>query len=67
MTMDIATIATAPGTVPYLAHMLFTRHPDGQLAHYIDGDLRALVPPEGWEAYAEAWPEAIPVINDLKG
>ena len=41
-----------------------TRH--GQLAHYTDDQLRATVPPEGWDDYLAAWPEAQPIVDRLR-
>lgn len=38
---------------------------DGQLAHYTDDQLRATIPPAGWADYAEQWPNAKPVIDQL--
>lgn len=39
---------------------------DGQLQHTTDGQLRAIVPPEGWADYCEAWPDAQPIVDGLK-
>ena len=38
---------------------------DGQIEHFIDGTLRAVIPPEGWEGYSETFPEMQPVIDGL--
>lgn len=57
-----------PGGVPprFVAHE-FVARADGQLEHRIDAATRAVVPPEGWDAYAEAWPEAAEAIGELRG
>lgn len=39
----------------------------GQLGHAIDGIERATVPPEGWDAYLDAYPQAEPVVAELRG
>ncbi|HYS77051.1 MAG TPA: hypothetical protein VEM38_13235 [Burkholderiales bacterium] len=39
---------------------------DGQLAHFTDDQLRATVPPEGWDDYLAAWPEAQPIVDRLR-
>lgn len=36
---------------------------NGNLLHEIDGKIRAEVPPEGFEAYAEQWPECQSVLT----
>jgi hypothetical protein len=43
---------------PRIAYHTFTINAQGLLEHLIDGDLRAVVPPESFEAYAESWPDA---------
>lgn len=44
-----------------LCQHTFETTPDGQIMHLTDGELRAVIPPEGWAAYAEAWP----VVGEL--
>lgn len=44
----------------------FSAGPDGQLLHYTDELLRAAVPPEGWDDYLRAWPEAADLIGQLR-
>jgi hypothetical protein len=43
----------------------FTVTADGQLAHYSDEQLRAVVPPEGWQDYLKQWPEAQALVDGL--
>lgn len=43
----------------------FTVTTDGQLAHYSDDQLRAVVPPEGWQDYLKQWPEAQALVDGL--
>ena len=38
---------------------------DGRLVHVIDGVIRALVPASSARAYAEAWPDCAPVVDDV--
>jgi hypothetical protein len=44
----------------------FEETPDHQLAHFTDDELRAVVPPEGWDDYLAAWPEAADLVNSLR-
>jgi hypothetical protein len=44
----------------------FKKGEDGALVHFTDGNLRASVPPEGWDEYLELWPEAAPVVASLR-
>lgn len=44
----------------------FSATPDGQLAHFTDDNLRAIVPPEGWDDYAAAWPACAELVAQLK-
>lgn len=37
----------------------------GELAHYTDGRLRAIVPPEGFAEYLALWPMAEPIVAQL--
>lgn len=54
------------GGVPVMAMHMFNAGNDGQLEHYVDGYLRAQVPPEGWEGYIEQYKEAAPVVAYLR-
>ena len=53
------------GGLPVIALHTFEVSRDGQLVHLIDGNLRATVPPEGWDDYAKMWPEAQDIIDGL--
>lgn len=44
----------------------FIKLDDGCIAHMTDGILRATVPPEAFEEYAQAWPEIIGVVNYIR-
>lgn len=50
---------------PLIVHSDFFKGDDGQLHHYIDDKLRAIIPPEGWTQYAKDWPEAQKAIDQL--
>lgn len=52
----------ASGGLPLMAAHVFFIDRDGNLVHEIDGKLRATVPPEGFEAYSEQWPECKDVL-----
>jgi hypothetical protein len=68
--MEITTILPNPG-VPGLpiifGYHTFAVAPDKQLEHYIDGVLRATVPPEGFASYVEQYPAAAPVVASITG
>lgn len=51
---------------PELVQHEFLARADGQLEHLIDGRSRAIVPPEGFDAYVHCWPAAAPVVKTLK-
>src|SRR5207248_1666251 len=34
--------------------------------HYVEGNLRATVPPEGWDSYVKYWPSALDVVTQLR-
>jgi hypothetical protein len=51
---------------PQLAMHEYVANKDACLEHYIDGQLRATVPPEGLEDYARAWPDCKPVVKQLR-
>lgn len=44
----------------------FKASKDGQLQHFTDDQLRATIPPEGWDDYAAKWPAAQGVIDQLR-
>ena len=48
---------TGPSAAIEFVPQRFVKNAAGELEHYIDGELRATVPPEGWEAYADQWPD----------
>jgi hypothetical protein len=54
------------GGVPLLALHTFETSSDGQLIHLIDGNVRAIVPPEGWADYVQEWPEAQDIVDALR-
>lgn len=58
---------TAPAEPPVVVQHEYLARDDGQLEHRMDGRLCAVVPPEGFDGYAEAWPDAAPVIDTLRG
>lgn len=45
------------GGIPIMAMHTFSILSNGNLLHEIDGKVRAEVPPEGFEGYAETWPD----------
>lgn len=49
-----------------LAQHEFRASADGELEHYIDGRLRATVPPEGLAGYAHFWPDCAPLAQTLQ-
>lgn len=51
---------------PIVVMSEFTRGADGTLVHYTDGNLRATIPPEGWDDYLKDWPEAQAVVDSLR-
>jgi hypothetical protein len=66
--MHITTIAPNPG--PRGLPVIFGYHEFGptedlQLGHWIDGQLRATVPPEGWASYVTAWPQCAEVVRSM--
>lgn len=63
--LDIVCYAANPGFPLNLGVHRFTRGADGQLEHWIDGDLRATVPPEGMRDYAQSWPQCAELVGQL--
>jgi hypothetical protein len=66
MPLAIRTYAANPGFPLRLGIHDFYETPDHQLAHDIDGDRRATVPPDGWAAYAEVWNDCAPLVAALR-
>jgi hypothetical protein len=64
--LDTTYIGANPGFPLNLANHRFTAGPDGQLQHFVDGELRATIPPEGWDSYVKYWPAAIDVVTQLR-
>jgi len=64
--LDVETIGANPGWPLNLAKHRYSASSDGQLQHFIDGELRATVPPEGWDDYVQHWPEALRVVKQLR-
>lgn len=62
---SVAGFEKRSGSIPLVVHHTFDASPDGQLLHFINGYLRATVPPEGWKDYAEMYPEAQDIIDAL--
>lgn len=55
----------APGIVPEFVVSEFVAA-DGQLEHYTDGKLRAVVPEVGFDAYVAQWPDCRLVVDELR-
>lgn len=53
------------GNVPFIAIHTFRSNSRGELEHLIDGNLRATVPPEGWEDYCREYPDAQSVVDSM--
>lgn len=64
--LDTTTIAANPGFPLVLANHRFTASDRGELLHFVESDLRATVPPEGWDDYVKYWPAAIDVVRQLR-
>ena len=64
--LAVRTYAANPGFPLRLGIHDFYKTAAGELAHDIDGDRRATVPPEGWEVYAVEWPDCAPVVAGLR-
>lgn len=50
------------GGIPIMSMHTFSILSNGNLLHEIDGKVRAEVPPEGFEGYAETWPDCSSVL-----
>jgi hypothetical protein len=44
----------------------FSEGSAGELLHFTNDELRAVVPPEGWDDYLRAWPEAADLVGQLR-
>jgi len=55
------------GMLPVARISRFVAGDDGLLYHYTDERLRAIVPPEGFDAYVDGWPDCAPVVGELRG
>lgn len=64
--LDVTTIAANPGFPLSLAQHRFHGNEKGELEHFVEGDLRATVPPEGWDDYVKYWPSAVDVVRQLR-
>jgi MinD superfamily P-loop ATPase len=64
--MDVQTIGANPGFPLNLANHRFSANNKGELVHYVEGEIRATVPPEGWDDYVKYWPSAIDVVKQLR-
>jgi hypothetical protein len=64
--LDIQTIAANPGFPLNLANHRFSANEKGELTHFVEGELRATIPPEGWDDYVKYWPASIDVVRQLR-
>lgn len=64
--LDTQTIGANPGFPLNLANHRFSATPAGELAHFVDDQLRATVPAEGWDDYVKYWPASIDVVRQLR-
>ena len=51
------------GGLPIMSLHTFSILSNGNLLHEIDGKIRAEVPPDGFESYAETWPDCVGVLS----
>ena len=56
------TVGFDRGNPPRMAYHTFNINAHGLLEHIIDDTIRAVVPPEGFEAYTAEWPDANRVL-----
>ena len=54
------------GGRPLMTMHSFFVNQSGELIHLTDGYLRATIPPESWDLYAERWPLALNAINTAR-
>jgi hypothetical protein len=64
--MDVQTIGATPGFPLTLNNHRFSTNNKGELVHFVEGEIRATVPPEGWDDYVKYWPAAIDVVKQLR-
>lgn len=64
-TKTIAGFEKVTGRPPLVVWHTFEATDDGQLAHLIDGNLRATIPPEGWADYCKEYPDAQDIVDEL--
>ncbi len=64
--LDTTAIGANPGFPLVLAQHRYSASEKGELLHYIDEQLRATVPPEGWDDYVKYWPQSIDVVRQLR-
>lgn len=62
---QVSTIAATPGFPVTLDRHTFRASKDGQLEHLVNDEVRAVIPPKGFAAYLEDWPQALPVIESI--
>lgn len=60
---EVTTIAATPGYPITLDRHTFRLAKSGNLEHVIDGEVRAVIPPEGFADYVKDWPQAAPVVG----
>ncbi len=52
-------------TFPIMVKHFVRPASDGQLEHWMDDKLRAIVPPESWDAYCKEWPVCRDVCDSM--
>ena len=75
MPLPIETVGIEPIGAPVFRRMHFSVNAEGAIEQRVaddneagvDGRLRAIVPPEGWEGLAAQYPGVQPLIDQLKG
>lgn len=55
------------GIPPMIVDHRFSATAKGELQHHVDGQLRATVPSEGFQSYAEDYPQCQPVLDAVTG
>ncbi len=53
-------------TFPIMVKHFVRPAEDGQLEHWMDDKLRAIVPPESWDAYCKEWPVCRDVVDSMR-
>lgn len=67
--IDIAPVETVKHTHGFpmtLGRHVFDHNGRGEMLHFVEGELRAIVPADGLDAYTKAHPEAQPVVDQLQ-